>query len=209
MKKHIILVLLLILTNCGQSNKEKIVGSWVTFSPDVHAIEFMKEGEGIIHYENSKIENIKYEFIGDEELRIKSESSRTVFVRFSNDGKTLFLENRMTSQKTKYNLVPNIEELKTEWELNKGVFIIASIAQQYYRKPKELGGGGNSFDGFEIFPKLKKQTYTKYRFKQISDTMMVITGTTIKECPKKSEVTVSPFRILPSYYKRDSANQSS
>jgi len=40
---------------------------------------------------------------------------------------------------------------------------IGAFAQQYYRKPTALGGGGNSFEGFTIPPNLTKTgngTYT-------------------------------------------------
>ncbi len=53
---------------------------------------------------------------------------------------------------------------------------IGSFAQQYYRKPTALGGGGNSFTGFTIPPSLTQTgngTYTA----TVGATVVTIVGT--------------------------------
>lgn len=46
-------------------------------------------------------------------------------------------------------------------EANKSALVadlqtIGSMAQQYYRKPTAMGGGGNTFTGWEVAPSLKR-----------------------------------------------------
>ena len=199
MKKYVFLFAVLIVYACGESTKEKIIGGWETIYPEAHVIEFLKDGNGIIHYPNGNTKQIHYSFIGNDEIEINNDSL-IVSISFSDDYKILFLDDKSSNQKRKYTLVSNIEEIKVDWELNKGLNIITSIAQQYYRKPKDFGGGGSSFEGFEIFPQLKEQKYSKFDFKKISDTMVVIIGEAIKDSTKKVEATVTPFRIISASY---------
>jgi hypothetical protein len=48
-------------------------------------------------------------------------------------------------------------ENKRDILMTEGVSI-AAVAQQYYRKPSEIGGGGRSFLGWEIPPSFKVTT---------------------------------------------------
>lgn len=41
--------------------------------------------------------------------------------------------------------------------------LIANRAQQYYRKPTNLGGGGNSFKGFSVSENLMRADYGRIR----------------------------------------------
>lgn len=52
---------------------------------------------------------------------------------------------------------------------------LASMAQQFYRKPEALGGGGNTFDGWDVPPQLAETgngTYTAVA----AGTVCTITG---------------------------------
>ncbi|MFA3783778.1 hypothetical protein ABRY23_12015 [Melioribacteraceae bacterium 4301-Me] len=56
---------------------------------------------------------------------------------------------------------------------------IGSMAQQYYRKPKALGGGNNSFVGFTIPAKLATDSAAQVTFSLsgVTDSSATITGT--------------------------------
>lgn len=53
---------------------------------------------------------------------------------------------------------------------------LAAMAQQYYRKPTALGGGGNSFGGFEI-PKNLKESPDGYFTSKVENNAVTIVGT--------------------------------
>ncbi len=54
---------------------------------------------------------------------------------------------------------------------------IGAFAQQYYRKPTALGGGGNSFTGFTIPPSLVTTGNGSYSISSTSATVITIVGT--------------------------------
>lgn len=55
---------------------------------------------------------------------------------------------------------------------------IGAFAQQYYRKPTALGGGGNSFTGFTIPPSLTQTANGSYTISGTpSGTVLTIIGT--------------------------------
>jgi hypothetical protein len=53
---------------------------------------------------------------------------------------------------------------------------IQSMAMQYYRKPATLGGGNNSFIGFEISNGLKETANGNYSIENINDNTLTIIG---------------------------------
>jgi hypothetical protein len=53
---------------------------------------------------------------------------------------------------------------------------LATLAQQYYKKPTILGGGGNSFSGWQI-PNGLKQSINGSFTEQVSADQIIITGT--------------------------------
>ncbi len=53
---------------------------------------------------------------------------------------------------------------------------LSSMAQQYYRKPKEMGGGGRSFDGWDI-PSNLTSTENGHFKAAVNSSSVVITGT--------------------------------
>ena len=53
--------------------------------------------------------------------------------------------------------------------------VIGSMAQQYYRKPTAMGGGGNSFIGFTISPRLASTQNGTYTAVSTAD-LVVLTG---------------------------------
>ncbi len=53
---------------------------------------------------------------------------------------------------------------------------LSSMAQQYYKKPKEMGGGGNSFNGWTI-PSNMTSTENGSFAANVSASSVVITGT--------------------------------
>ncbi len=54
-------------------------------------------------------------------------------------------------------------------------YTISSMAQQYYRKPAAMGGGGNSFLGWSIPSPLKQTANGKYRIeKQLSESLSLV-----------------------------------
>lgn len=67
-------------------------------------------------------------------------------------------------------------ENKRDILLTEGVSI-AAVAQQYYRKPSEIGGGGKSFLGWEIPPRFKQTTNGYYDAEEITSDQVVIIGT--------------------------------
>lgn len=52
---------------------------------------------------------------------------------------------------------------------------LGALAQQYYKKPKAMGGGGNDFTGFKIPPKLVN-TPTGSWSSSVTSTSVVLTG---------------------------------
>ena len=206
MKKYSILLLLLFLNACGQSNKEKIIGQWLTTD---HAMEFMKEGKVIIHLKNGEVEEIKYSFLSDEKLMIGgcramigAENTKLVLISFDDENKTLVISNTETNKNTIYSRTDNLNEIVSKWKLYKDLSTIASIVQQYYRKPKAMGGGGGSFDGlslFSMFPKFKKMNNYVYDYKQISADEVIITGTSELDSSQTIEAIVTPFEIKMDY----------
>ena len=54
---------------------------------------------------------------------------------------------------------------------------IGAMAQQYYRKPEQLGGGGNSFADFAIPTQLRETANGRYTIKTAGNaTQIVFTG---------------------------------
>lgn len=199
MKKYSLLLVLLLFYACGQSNKEKIIGQWLTTD---HAMEFMKEGKVIIHLKNGEVEEIKYSFLSDEKLMIGAENTKLVLISFDDENKTLVISNTETNKNTIYSRTDNLNEIVSKWKLYKDLNTIASIVQQYYRKPKAMGGGGGSFDGlslFSMFPKFKKMNNYVYDYKQISADEVIITGTSELDSSQTIEAIVTPFEIKMDY----------
>ena len=62
----------------------------------------------------------------------------------------------------KSELMPDSLELGMD-SLIVGGLKICKMAQRYYSKPLEMGGGGNSFVGFTIPPSTKKGSRTIWR----------------------------------------------
>ncbi|MEI7812861.1 MAG: hypothetical protein WCJ01_10620 [Ignavibacteria bacterium] len=54
---------------------------------------------------------------------------------------------------------------------------LASMAQQYYRKPTELGGGGNKFTSWTVPAVLDTTGNGAYATSSVSATSVTITGT--------------------------------
>ncbi|MBS4033632.1 MAG: hypothetical protein KGZ85_10535 [Ignavibacterium sp.] len=54
---------------------------------------------------------------------------------------------------------------------------IAAVAQQYYRKPSEIGGGSRSFLGWDIPPSFRVTTNGYYNAEEITADQVVIIGT--------------------------------
>ena len=67
-------------------------------------------------------------------------------------------------------------ESKRDILLTEGVSI-AAVAQQYYRKPSEIGGGGKSFLGWEMPPLFRQTTNGYYETENLTATQIVIIGT--------------------------------
>lgn len=51
------------------------------------------------------------------------------------------------------------------------------MALQYYKKPSELGGGGNSFDGFKIPPQMVQTVNGNFLTASVQANEITITGT--------------------------------
>ncbi len=77
---------------------------------------------------------------------------------------------------------------------------LASMAQQYYRKPKVLGGGGYSFDGWNIPPQLWTNNNGNYNIESSTANSITLVGEgveTVDGTTKvKVSVTVAPDRII-------------
>lgn len=73
---------------------------------------------------------------------------------------------------------------------------LAAMAQQHYRKPTALGGGGGAFIGFEIPNNLTSTANGKYSIEEISDENIVLLGIShIKDYPPKVKMYISPNEI--------------
>ena len=55
--------------------------------------------------------------------------------------------------------------------------LFAKMAQQYYRKPVDLGGGGNSFNGWRIPPQLESTPNGSYKIEALEENKEVLAGT--------------------------------
>lgn len=72
----------------------------------------------------------------------------------------------------------------------------ASMAQQYYRKPTELGGGGNSFVGYQIPDVLKETANGSYQIEEIkSDELIMIGIGYSSNNPAKVKIIITPNEI--------------
>jgi Tfp pilus assembly protein PilE len=74
--------------------------------------------------------------------------------------------NVFTAQNTNSNRDAVISDLTT----------IAAQAQQFYKKPAALGGGGNSFTGFSIPANMKKNANGTYTAAVTSSVLVTLTG---------------------------------
>ncbi len=54
---------------------------------------------------------------------------------------------------------------------------LGTIAIQYYKKPRELGGGGKSFTGWTIPPQMIQTANGNFMTASITQSQVVITGT--------------------------------
>ncbi|MDZ7625576.1 MAG: hypothetical protein U5J96_14170 [Ignavibacteriaceae bacterium] len=81
---------------------------------------------------------------------------------------------------------------------------LAAMAIQYYKKPRELGGGGSSFVGWQI-PSQMVQTYNgNFMRAVVNASEVLITGTGSEVVTGtdsiKVETTVKPNEIITDYY---------
>jgi hypothetical protein len=70
----------------------------------------------------------------------------------------------------------NAVDQKRDLVINE-ILHISEIAQQYYRKPSSLGGGNNSFTGWDIPEQFKSGANGTYSAIVTSSTQVEITGT--------------------------------
>lgn len=77
---------------------------------------------------------------------------------------------------------------------------LASMAQQYYRKPEALGGGGNSFTDWKLPANLASNANGSYKLTTPGDQQIIITGTgsqlNNKDDSIKVTMTVGPDKIV-------------
>jgi len=69
----------------------------------------------------------------------------------------------------------NAIELKRNNVIEEGV-ILANMAQQYYRRPLEMGGGGKTFTGWTV-PVPLVVTPSGHFIASVAETQVIITGT--------------------------------
>lgn len=69
----------------------------------------------------------------------------------------------------------NAVENKRDIVMNEATHI-ATLARNYYKKPLNLGGGGNNFTGWKIPSSLESTSSGKYEA-SVSDNEVIITGT--------------------------------
>lgn len=97
-------------------------------------------------------------------------------------------------------------EMETEEKIESGQPIIddlinlAGIAQQYYRKPSALGGGGNSFEGWTIPTILQSTKNGIYEVESIKKQLIIITGTNKQNNDKMTNRKIS-ILVSPNDYK--------
>lgn len=139
---------------CSSEPKDKLIGSWMELNKKNTTWEFLSDGTVIIDEQAAG----KYEIIEGGRLNIKVSSFTFPLFKFSVNGDTLIFK---TEKETEYLLkigskahndyiaqVEQVEEIRKE--IISSLVNLGAMAQQYYRKPKELGGGGNSFSGWAI-----------------------------------------------------------
>jgi len=77
---------------------------------------------------------------------------------------------------------------------------IAGMAQQYYKKSKELGGGGKSFEGWMIPPELWTNNNGSFNAEDISANSVTLTAdgnfTLDQNTKVRVEMVVGPDKIL-------------
>lgn len=74
---------------------------------------------------------------------------------------------------------------------------IAAMGQQYYRKPEAVGGGANSFYGFEIPDALKKAKDRNYNIQVThTDTMLVIGNSNVLGADSKNPIELE-LKVTP------------
>ena len=211
MFKTILMVILFIafLNNCSSDPKDKLIGSWMELNKKNTTWEFLSDGTVIIGEQAAG----KYEIIDGGRLSIKVSSLTFPLFKFSVSGDTLVFK---TEKETEYLLkigsksyndyktqVEQIKEIRKE--IISSLVNIGAMAQQYYRKPKDIGGGGKSFMGWEVPNNLVEQngatyTYNYYPAKGWQSEKVIIIGkhTTLgndKRNPIWIQIEVYPNRI--------------
>ena len=58
---------------------------------------------------------------------------------------------------------------------------LATIAQQYYHKPSQMGGGGNSFVGWQIPSLLDSTSNGLFKITSANNSSLTLTGTPFKK----------------------------
>ena len=83
-----------------------------------------------------------------------------------------------------YVKVKKSELIPDSYELNRDSLIVGGIkickmAQRYYYKPVERGGGNLSFVGFTVPPHLVNSEYGEYELSSVKPKMIILTGSGI------------------------------
>ncbi len=101
--------------------------------------------------------------------------------------------------------VNSVEENRNA--VNADIITISSIAQQYYRKPANMGGGDNSFTGFTIPANLASTANGSYTA-VVSSQSITVTGTGVVK-DENGENSVSIVTVTPSAITVDSEKTDS
>ena len=152
MKKELLIFVLIVLCSCSPSNKQKIIGCWANSD---QAYEFNSDGNVTHYYRTGSEKSQAYKFINENEILIGEE---VYSIKFSEDDTVLILKDHIILNQSN-NLTNIIEGWKKD-NLMTEVTNVAAYAQQYYRKPVSMGGGGHSFLGFKIPFNLVKNSYS-------------------------------------------------
>lgn len=202
MKKWVFWLALFVF-GCTPTNKENIKGIWV--SKD-NAIEFMENGKAVLHFVDRTKYDFNYSFIKDEKILFETDKPKVFLIQFNENKKVLILTDEMNDKNMviySYASDLNTVFLKFQEETTKkekstlvtDLYTIGSMAQQYYRKPAVMNGGGNSFKGFNVPRSLQKFNNAYYEVKKVYKEKVILIGILDSNKNVTVQATVTPEEI--------------
>jgi hypothetical protein len=129
-------------------------------------------------------------------LYTKLNSIQVALISLNNEIKKISTSSLIINQ-IEESYASSVETIRIREAILSDLYHIAAFAQQHYRKPKSLGGGENSFLGFEIPIALQKSKHGVYKIEIIHPDSLKIKGSGYEtgadeENPIEIELEVNP-----------------